>query len=77
MWVILALAYLLIHGGAKGRNRYPFHKGAEAVHWSCDGSPEFRLEDLKRARHHRHLTLQEEEQEYLESARIRQLVKTY
>ena len=56
-----------------------YREGAEAVHWSCDGSPEFRLEDSPRKERGTTitLTLQEEEQEYLESARIRQLVKTY
>ena len=56
-----------------------YKEGAEAVHWSCDGSPEFRLEDSPRKERGTTitLTLQEEEQEYLESARIRQLVKTY
>jgi molecular chaperone HtpG len=52
---------------------------AQAVHWTCDGSPEFRLEDSSRQERGTTitLTLQEEELEYLEPARIRQLVKTY
>jgi len=52
---------------------------AQAVHWSCDGSPEFRLEDSTRQERGTTitLTLQEEELEYLEPTRIRQLVKTY
>jgi len=56
-----------------------YKEGATAVHWSCDGSPEFRLEDSPRTQRGTTitLTLQEEEQEYLESARIKQLVKTY
>ena len=51
----------------------------EAVHWTCNGSPEFRLEDSSRQERGTSiiLTLQEEEQEYLEPSRIRQLVKTY
>ena len=56
-----------------------YREGAQAVHWSCDGSPAFQLEDSSRTQRGTTitLTLQEEEQEYLETARIRQLVKTY
>jgi molecular chaperone HtpG len=56
-----------------------YQSGAQAVHWSCDGSTEFELTDS--ARQNRgttiKLTIQDEEQEYLEPYRIRQLVKTY
>ncbi|WP_009631835.1 molecular chaperone HtpG [Synechocystis sp. PCC 7509] len=56
-----------------------YQEGAQAVHWSCDGSPEFRLEDSSRTQRGTTITLslQEEEGEYSETARIRQLVKTY
>ncbi|MEC4819265.1 MAG: molecular chaperone HtpG [Scytonema sp. PMC 1069.18] len=56
-----------------------YQEGAQAVHWSCDGSPEFTLEDSSRTTIGTTitLTLQEEEQEYLEPARIKQLIKTY
>lgn len=56
-----------------------YKEGSQAVHWSCDGSPEFRLEDSPRKERGTTvtLTLQEEELEYLEPSRIRQLVKTY
>lgn len=56
-----------------------YKEGAQAVHWSCDGSPTFVLEDSSRTERGTTvtLTLQEEELEYLEAARIRQLVKTY
>ncbi|MBW4640952.1 MAG: molecular chaperone HtpG [Gloeocapsa sp. UFS-A4-WI-NPMV-4B04] len=56
-----------------------YKEGSQAVHWSCDGSPEFRLEDSPRQERGTTitLTLQEEEQEYIEEPRIRQLVKTY
>jgi len=56
-----------------------YKEGASAVHWSCDGSPEFRLEDSPRTTCGTTitLTLQEEELEYLEPSRIKQLVKTY
>lgn len=54
-------------------------EGAEAVHWSCDGSPEFELSESSRDSIGTTitLTLQDEETEYLEPARIRQLIKTY
>lgn len=53
--------------------------GATAVHWSCDGSPEFELSasDKTTIGTTITLTMMEEETEYLEPARIRQLVKTY
>lgn len=56
-----------------------YQEGATAVHWSCDGSPTFTLEDSSRTDRGTTvtLTLQEEEAEYLEPTRIRQLVKTY
>lgn len=56
-----------------------YKEGAQAVHWSCDGSPAFTLEESSRSSRGTTvtLTLPEEEQEYLEPARIKQLVKTY
>ncbi|MCL1471492.1 molecular chaperone HtpG [Argonema antarcticum] len=56
-----------------------YKEGSQAVHWSCDGSPTFVLEDSSRTERGTTitLTLQEEELEYLEPSRIKQLVKTY
>ncbi len=56
-----------------------YQEGAQAVHWSCDGSPEFTLTESSRTTRGTTitLTLQEEELEYAEQARIKQLVKTY
>lgn len=56
-----------------------YKEGAQAVHWSCDGSPAFQLEDSSRTQQGTTvtLTLQDEELEYVEPARIRQLIKTY
>jgi molecular chaperone HtpG len=53
--------------------------GSTAVHWSCDGSPSFEISESSRTEHGTTitLTLQDEEAEYLEPARIKQLVKTY
>ncbi|MBD2385707.1 molecular chaperone HtpG [Cylindrospermum sp. FACHB-282] len=56
-----------------------YQEGAQAVHWSCDGSPAFTLEASSRTTRGTTitLTLQGEEEEFLESARIKNLVKTY
>lgn len=56
-----------------------YQEGAQAVHWTCDGSPEFTLSESSRTTRGTTitLTLQEEELEYAEHARIKQLVKTY
>jgi molecular chaperone HtpG len=56
-----------------------YQADAEAVHWSCDGTTEFELSPSERSTVGTTVTLHllEEEQEYLESARIQQLVKTY
>ncbi|BBA79033.1 heat shock protein 90 [cyanobacterium endosymbiont of Rhopalodia gibberula] len=56
-----------------------YKEGSQAIHWSCDGSPEFELTDSSRTEIGTTiiLTLMDEEQEYLEPSRIRQLVKTY
>jgi molecular chaperone HtpG len=56
-----------------------YKDGAQAVHWSCDGSPQFELSESSRSDRGTTitLTLQEEEKDYAETARIKQLVKTY
>ncbi|BAZ31753.1 ATPase domain-containing protein [Cylindrospermum sp. NIES-4074] len=56
-----------------------YQEGAQAVHWSCDGSPAFTLEESPRTTRGTTitLTLQGEEEEFLEEARIKNLVKTY
>ncbi len=56
-----------------------YQEGAEAVHWSCDGSTSFSLESSDKAERGTTITLtfQDEELEYLEEERIKQLVKTY
>ncbi len=52
---------------------------AQPVHWSCDGSTEFELSASTKSDRGTTVTLllQDEEQEYLEPYRIRQLIKTY
>jgi molecular chaperone HtpG len=56
-----------------------YKEGATPVHWSCDGSPQFTLTESDRTTRGTTitLTLQEEELEYVEEARVKQLVKTY
>lgn len=56
-----------------------YQSGAQAIHWSCDGTTEFRLEDSSRTEQGTTvtLTLQDEEVEYLEPSRVRQLIRTY
>ncbi|GAB4302923.1 MAG: molecular chaperone HtpG [Oscillatoriaceae cyanobacterium] len=56
-----------------------YQEGATAVHWSCDGSPMFQLEESSRTTRGTTvtLTLGDEDQEYLEASRLKQLVKTY
>jgi molecular chaperone HtpG len=58
---------------------FSYKEGATPVHWSCDGSPQFTLTESDRTTRGTTitLTLQEEELEYAEEARVRQLVKTY
>jgi molecular chaperone HtpG len=56
-----------------------YREGAQAIHWSCDGSPEFEItnSDRKTVGTTITLTLQDEEVEYAEQQRVRQLIKTY
>jgi molecular chaperone HtpG len=56
-----------------------YQEGSQAVHWTCDGSPEFTLDESSRTTRGTTitLTLMPDEEEYLEAARIRTLVKTY
>ena len=56
-----------------------YQEGAEAVHWSCEGSTAYELSGSERTERGTTvtLTLQEEEAEYLEAARIKTLIKTY
>ncbi|KZL51745.1 molecular chaperone HtpG [Nodularia spumigena CENA596] len=56
-----------------------YKEGAQAVHWICDGSPAFTLDASTRTTRGTTitLTLAGEEEEFLEPARIKNLVKTY
>lgn len=56
-----------------------YQEGAQAVHWSCEGSTQFELTDSDRTTRGTTITLHlmEEETDYLEPYRIKQLVKKY
>jgi molecular chaperone HtpG len=56
-----------------------YQEGAQAVHWTCDGSTQFELAESSRTDRGTTvtLTLMEEELDYLEPFRIKQLVKKY
>jgi molecular chaperone HtpG len=56
-----------------------YHEGSTAIHWSCDGSPAFELTDSSRTSPGTTITLtiMDEETEYLEESRIKNLVKKY
>ncbi|GAB4343501.1 MAG: molecular chaperone HtpG [Cyanophyceae cyanobacterium] len=56
-----------------------YQEGAEAVHWRCEGSTEFELDTSERRDRGTTvtLTLMDEEADYLEEFRIRNIVKKY
>jgi molecular chaperone HtpG len=56
-----------------------YREGATAIHWSCDGSPEFQLTESTRTIPGTTITLtiMDEETEYLEESRIKNLIKKY
>jgi molecular chaperone HtpG len=56
-----------------------YKEGSQAVHWTCDGSPAFTLDESSRTSRGTTitLTLMPDEEEYLEAARIKNLVKTF
>jgi molecular chaperone HtpG len=56
------------------------HKeGAKAVKWSCDGSPEYSIEEVEKAQRGTEITLyiDDDSKEFLEEARIDGLLKKY
>jgi molecular chaperone HtpG len=56
-----------------------YKEGSQSVHWSCDGSTQFELTDSTRTERGTTITLalQDEEEEYLEPYRIRELIRKY
>ena len=56
-----------------------YHEGAEAVKWSCDGTPEFTLEPAEKAERGTDIVLHidEENKDFLEKARVETLLNKY
>ena len=56
-----------------------YQEGAKAVRWSCDGSPEFTLDDAERASHGSDIILHiaDDCKEFLEKTRIEELLNKY
>jgi molecular chaperone HtpG len=56
-----------------------FQDGAQAVKWSCDGSPEFSIEDIEKEERGTDVILyiDKDSKEFLEESRIEQLLKKY
>lgn len=56
-----------------------YQEGAQAVHWSCDGSPNYEMEECEKSSHGTEIVLHvtDEETEFLEENRIIQLLKKY
>ena len=56
-----------------------YQEGAEAVRWDCDGSPEYNMEHCDKSDRGTEITLwiDDDNKEYLEQARIEQLLKKY
>lgn len=56
-----------------------YQEGAQAVHWSCDGSPSYEMEECEKSSHGTEIVLHvtDEEAEFLEENRIIQLLKKY
>ncbi|KPL16495.1 MAG: molecular chaperone Hsp90 [Bacteroides sp. SM23_62] len=56
-----------------------YKKGSKAVKWSCDGSPEYTLEDIDRKEVGTEviLHLDKESKEFLEESRIEEMLKRY
>ena len=56
-----------------------WQEGAKAVSWTCDGSPEFEMEECDKAERGTDiiLTIDDDEKEFLESARIEGLLRKY
>ena len=54
-------------------------KDEKAVHWTCDGSPEFTLEEAKKKDRGTEIILHvaEDSTEFLEDAKIRELLTKY
>ena len=56
-----------------------FKEGAKAIHWECDGSPEYKLEEKGKKERGTDIVLHiaEDSEEFLEEQRISELLKKY
>jgi len=56
-----------------------FREGSKAVHWSCDGSPEYTLEETEKENRGTDIILHidKDNEEFLEKARVETLLKKY
>ncbi|MXV37821.1 molecular chaperone HtpG [Flavobacteriaceae bacterium Ap0902] len=56
-----------------------YQEGAQAVKWSCDGSPEFTMEEIEKEERGTEIILHiaEDSEEFLEESRIRELLLKY
>lgn len=56
-----------------------YREDAKAIHWECDGNPEYKLEEIERKERGTEivLSINEESAEFLEVARIETLLKKY
>jgi molecular chaperone HtpG len=56
-----------------------FKEGAKAVHWECDGSPEYKIEETEKATRGTDIVLHiaEDSEEFLEEYRISELLTKY
>lgn len=60
-------------------NSLSHKEGAKAVHWECDGSPEYKIEDSKKATRGTEIILHiaDDSEEFLEQFRIQELLTKY
>lgn len=58
---------------------HSYKEGAQAVYWSCDGSPEYQMDEGKRDKRGTEITLHvnEDEGEFLDDSRIRAILRRY
>jgi molecular chaperone HtpG len=56
-----------------------YQEGAKAVKWTCDGSPEYKMEEVEKAERGTEITLHidDESKEFLEETRISELLRKY
>ncbi|HPB04877.1 MAG TPA: molecular chaperone HtpG [Prolixibacteraceae bacterium] len=56
-----------------------YTEGAEAIHWSCEGSPEYQLEKAEREHHGTDIIMyiSDDSSEFLEDNRVKELLEKY